>query len=88
MIHFFSTIQNRALEIIKEAHDCADIFQDLERIKEAKVNLSTIYADVSAANRLDCELRQKYPTIDRMLYLANTMLPPSSQAPQKGYYQT
>lgn len=82
MIHFFSTIQNRALEIIKEAHDCADIFQDLERIKEAKVNLSTIYADVSAANRLDCELRQKYPTIDRMLYLANTMLPPSSQAPQ------
>ena len=79
MIHFFSTIQNRALEIIKEAHDCADIFRDLERIKDAEVNLSTIYADVFAADRLDRELRRKYPTIDCMLDFTNTMLPPSPQ---------
>lgn len=82
MIHFFSTIQNRALEIIKEAHDCVDIFRDLERIKDAKVNLSTIYADVPAADRLDRELRRKYPTIDCMLDFANTMLPPSPQVSQ------
>ena len=37
------------------------------------------YGSVFAANQLDCELRQKYPTIDMMLNIANTMLPPSPQ---------
>ena len=37
------------------------------------------YGSVFAANQLDCELRQKYPAIDMMLNIANTMLPPSPQ---------
>lgn len=80
MIHFFSAIQNRALEIIKEAHDCADVLQDLNQIEYAKANLYTVYGGVFAADQLDRELRQKYPTIDKMLDLANTMLSPSPQA--------
>lgn len=80
MIHFFSTIQNSTLEIIKEARDCADVLQDLSKIAQAKANLSTGYGAVLAADQLDRELRQKYPTIDMMLDIANTMLPPSPQA--------
>ena len=80
MIHFYSTIQNRTLEIIKEAHDCADVFRDLNRIEQVGANVYTVYGGVSAAKQLDHELRQKYPTIDKMLDLANTMLPPSPQA--------
>lgn len=80
MIHFFSTIQNSTLEIIKEARDCADVLQDLSKIAQAKENLSTGYGAVLAADQLDRELRQKYPTIDMMLDIANTMLPPSPQA--------
>lgn len=79
MIHFFSTIQNSALEIIEEARDCTDVLRDLNQIEQAKANLSTGYGSVFAANQLDRELRQKYPTIDMMLDIANTMLPPSSQ---------
>lgn len=77
MIHFFSTIQSRALEIIKETHDCADVLRDLNRIEQAKANIYTTYRGVFAADQLDCELRQKYPSIDIMLNLANAMLPPS-----------
>lgn len=80
MIHFFSAIQNRTFEIIKEAHDCTDLLRDLNRIEQAKANLYTTYGGVFAADQLDRELRQKYPTIDVMLDLANTMLPPSPQA--------
>ena len=76
MIHFYSTIQNRTLEIIKEAHDCADVFRDLNRIEQAKANLYSAYGGIFAADELDYELRQKYPAIDLMLDLANTMLPP------------
>ena len=80
MIHFFSTIQNRTLEIIKEARDCVDVFEDLSQIEQAKVNLSsTGYGAVFAANQLDRKLRQKYSTIDKMLDIANTMLPPLPQ---------
>lgn len=80
MIHFFSTIQNRTLEIIKEARDCVDVFRDLSQIEQAKANLSsTGYGALFAANQLDRELREKYPTIDMMLDIANTMLPPLPQ---------
>lgn len=76
MIHFFSTIQNSAFEIIKEARDCADVLRDLNQIEQTKANLSAGYGAVVAANQLDRELRQKYPTIDVMLDIAAAMLPP------------
>lgn len=82
MIHFSSAIQNRALEIIKEGYDCADVLRDLNRIEQAKTNLYTIGEGVSAADKLDRELRQKYPAIDKMLELANTMRLPSPQTPK------
>lgn len=80
-LYFLGTIQNRTLEIIKEARDCADVLRDLSQIEQAKVNLSsTGYGAVFVANQLDRELRKKYPTIDMMLDIANAMLPPSTQA--------
>lgn len=79
MIHFFSAIQNSTLEIIKEARDCADVLRDLSQIEQAKANLFGGYGAVFGANQLDRELRKKYPTIDMMLDIANTMLPPSPQ---------
>lgn len=79
MIYFVSTIQSQTFEIIKEARDCADVLRDLNQIEQAKANLSSGYGTVLAANQLDRELRQKYPTIDMMLNIANTMRPPSPQ---------
>ena len=82
MIHFFKTIQSRTLEIMIEAHDCADVLRDLNKIEQAKANLYTAYGGLFTANQLDRELRQKYPTIDMMLNLANAMLPPSPPSQQ------
>ena len=78
MIHFYDNIVAKTLEIIKEAHDCADILCDLSRIEQAKANVN-LYGGVSAAHQLDKELREKYSCIDAMINFANTMLP---QVPQ------
>lgn len=72
MIHFVQSLQNKTLQIIKETPDCADILHDLKRIEWAKTNVYS-YGGISAANQLDQELRQKYPTIDMILNIANTM---------------
>ncbi len=84
MIHFIAAIQSKTLEIVKEAHDCADVLHDLERIGQAKANVYS-FGGIFAANQLDQELRRKYPTIDLMLNIADTMrtnplLPSSPQA--------
>lgn len=76
MIHFYDSIIAKTLETIMEAYDCADILCDLNRIEQTKANVN-MYGDVSAAHQLDEELRGKYPMIDVMLNIANTMLPPS-----------
>lgn len=72
MITFYEDLFARTLEIMKEAHDCADILYDLGRIEQAKTNVYS-YGGVFAADRLDQELRKKYPTIDIMLNIADTM---------------
>lgn len=76
MIHFYESIVAKTLETIKDAHDCADILNDLNRIEQAKANVK-LYDSVSAAIQLNQELREKYPGIDVMLNFADTMLPPS-----------
>ena len=72
MITFYDGLFAKTLEIMKEARDCADILRDLDRIGQAKANVYS-YGGVFAADQLDRELRQKYPTIDVMLNIADTM---------------
>lgn len=40
MITFYDGLFTETLEIMKEAHDCADILRDLDRIGQAKTNVS------------------------------------------------
>lgn len=74
MITFYDGLFAKTWEIIKEAHDCEDILHDLDRIEQAKANVYS-FGGVFAAAQLDRELRQKYPTIDVMLGIANAMQP-------------
>lgn len=72
MIIFYDGLFTKILEIMKEAHDCADILRDLNRIAQAKANVYS-YGGVFVAGQLNQELRQKYPAIDVMLSIANTI---------------
>ena len=72
MITFYDGLFAKTLEIMKEAHDCADVLRDLGRIEQAKASAYS-YGGVFAADQLDRELREKYPMIDVMLDIANTM---------------
>lgn len=71
-IHFDEVLFEKALKIIKDAHDCADVLCDLERIKQAEAGVYS-YIGVFAADQLDQELRNKYDAIDKMLDIADTM---------------
>ena len=85
MIHFYDDLFIKTLECIKEAKDCADTLNDLNRIEQAKAN---VYFDggLLTADQLDRELRMKYPIIDKMLDIANAMRmnSPLSPAPRTG----
>lgn len=70
MIYFYDSLVAKTLDTIKEAHDCADILNDLNRIQQAKKYLGCS-GDWTAANQLDQELRQKYPCIDNMVTFTN-----------------
>ncbi len=62
------------LNTAKEAHDCADVLQDLNRINDAIANIQN-YNGIELARGLDEELRIKYPCIDEMLNMAQAMPP-------------
>jgi len=67
-IYFVSDLEQLAVMAIKNAHDCADIDNDLSRI------LNTIrYGTERDANVLDAELRWKYPAINAMQQVANSL---------------
>lgn len=87
MITFYDGLFTETLEIMKEAHDCADILRDLDRIGQAKANVYS-YGGAFAADRLDQELRQKYPMIDVMLNIADTMRSNPLFSPQSGQNRT
>lgn len=87
MITFYDGLFAKTLEIMKEVHDCSDILLDLDRIGQAKANVYS-YGGVFAADQLDRELRQKYPTIDVMLNIANAMCSNSLLPQQSGRNRT
>ncbi|MEI3102099.1 MAG: hypothetical protein V8T45_10310 [Oscillospiraceae bacterium] len=83
MIYFYDDLVAKTVETIKEAYDCADILNDLNRINQAITNIK-LYGNWSAADQLDQELRQKYPCIDNMVEFASSIPVPVPRA-QKNY---
>lgn len=65
-IYFASDLRERTLKALVEAHDCADVKNDLDRIQ-----WTIQYGTNEQAGYLDREIRQKYPMIDYMLQVAN-----------------
>ena len=63
-IYFKADMENTTLNVIKEAHDCAEVANDLIRIQRT----IAIGTDEDALH-LDLELRRKYPVIDTMLQI-------------------
>ncbi len=72
MIYFNKDLIRSVLDLAKEAHDCADVLKDLDRINDAIANIQN-YDGLGQARELDKELRDKYPCIDVMLGVAQTM---------------
>ena len=65
-IYFTSDLEIQVLKAIKEAYDCADVKNDLDRIR-----WMIQYGTNEQAGYLDWEMRQKYPMIDYMLQVAD-----------------
>lgn len=65
-IYFASDLRERTLKELVEAHDCADVKNDLDRIQ-----WTIQHGTNEQAGYLDWEMRQKYPMIDYMLQVAD-----------------
>lgn len=76
-IYFTSDLEIQVLKAIKEAYDCADVKNDLDRIR-----WMIQYGTNGQAGYLDWEMRKKYPMIDYMLQVANHF---PAQAHSPGY---
>ena len=82
-IYFVKGLAEEAMKILHEAQDGAEIAYDLSRITEV-LNSGTN----DQARQLDDELRKKYPTINIMLNIANSLPPirlPINCRPVDGY---
>lgn len=75
MIHFYREMTTKIYETIQNAHDCMDIYNDLNRIEQARQSIQ-MYGDLMTAQQLNLELRQKYPGINNMLKLADSISTP------------
>ena len=71
MIHFDNNLAKEAFKIAHEAHELSDVANDLNRINTVLSTTPTI-ENLFESQRLDIELREKYPTIDKMLAIANS----------------
>lgn len=67
-IYFTEGLFDKVLHIIEESHDCLDVANDLKTIKNTICNGSE-----SEAKELDDYLRKKYPIIDNMLNIADSI---------------
>lgn len=67
MIHFDENLIKLA-EQLHNVKEYMDIFKDLARIEQTLNSL-----DIKKARRLDNELREKYPTITKMLAVADSL---------------
>lgn len=71
MIHFDNNLVKEAFKIAHEAHELSEVADDLNRINTV-LSTTTTMENLFEAQRLDNELREKYPTIEKMLAIANS----------------
>ena len=64
-IYFTSDLEIQVLKAIKESYDCADVKNDLDRIR-----WMIQYGTNGRAGYLDWEMRKKYPMIDAVVGIA------------------
>lgn len=72
MIYFYDDLVAQTFDIVKNAYDCADILNDLNRIKQAIAKVRSC-GDWLTADRLNHELREKYPSINAMNKAADSI---------------
>jgi len=72
MIHFNQSLVKKALETIAESKDLSDVSNDLNRINIA-LSAEKTSEKLLNARKLDYELRNKYPIIDKLLSIANRL---------------
>lgn len=72
MIYFYDDMIYKAEKYIHDSHELLDIKQDIDKIDFAMRNIQALEG-IRYANELDKELRQKYPTINLMLNVANSL---------------
>ena len=71
MIRFDNNLAKEEFKIAHETHELSDVANDLNRINTV-LSAPTTIENLFEAQRLDNELREKYPTIDKMLAIANS----------------
>lgn len=69
----------KVTEAIKDATDLADVRADLQKIIDAQNGIQQ-FGDTVTAYKLNAKLRQKYPIIDEMFALVNTICGPAQQS--------
>lgn len=72
MIYFYGELIYEAEKYIHNAYELYDIRQDMEKIEYAERNIYSA-GGIQYAHKLDEELRKKYPTIDMMIDVANSL---------------
>lgn len=74
MIYFSKNVVAEVLKTIKENRDCADVANDLIKISNMIHDVQTGF-HLEEARQLNEVLRLKYPAIDQMLRVAQTLNP-------------
>lgn len=72
MVYFYKALVQEALKIIEKKQELSDIFNDINRIDFA-LSMGKNTENLIKAKMLDIELRRKYPTINAMLAISNSL---------------
>lgn len=67
-IYFIPELQKTVLQTLSEIHEFTEAIKDINDINE-----TIAYGTEDQARLLDIQLRKKYPTIDRMIAVVNSM---------------
>lgn len=72
MMYLYEEMVYKAEKCIQDLRELHETKQDIDKIDFAMRNIQTLEG-IRYANELDKELRQKYPTINLMLNVANSL---------------
>ncbi len=72
MIHFNQEKVSKITKEIRELHDLADVLGDINKIEKAIFRIGQ-YGDLQTARNLDIDLRNKYPSINKMIEIGTAL---------------